>query len=61
MILDIVLLFQLVVLTITKWFNMNYTIPVEKGMLIVAYPNENVDDTEFEFTYNVETEIPKKT
>ena len=61
MILDIVLLFQLVVLTITKWFNMNYTIPVEKGMLIVAYPNDNVDDTEFEFTYNVETEIPKKT
>jgi len=39
---------------------MNYSVPVEKGMLIVAYPNENVDDTEFVFSYGVETKaLPK--
>lgn len=38
----------------------NYSVPVEKGMLIVAYPNENVDDTEFVFSYRVETmALPK--
>lgn len=36
----------------------NYTVPVEVGMLIVAYPNENVDDTTFEFSYSVVTAPP---
>jgi len=38
----------------------NYSIPVETGMLIVAYPNENVDDTTFEFSYQVVTGVPVK-
>lgn len=38
----------------------NYSVPVEKGMLIVAYPNENVDDTEFVFSYLVETIVPEQ-
>lgn len=32
----------------------NYSVPVETGILIVAYPNENVDNTEFEFNFMVE-------
>lgn len=33
---------------------MNYSVPIDMGMLIVAYPNENVEDTEFEFSYVVD-------
>jgi len=32
----------------------NYSIPVSKGVLVVAYPNQEVD-TEFEFKYWVDT------
>lgn len=30
----------------------NYTVPVSKGMLLIAYPNKDVE-TEFEFEYYV--------
>lgn len=34
-----------------------YTVGVDKGLLIVAYPNENQQDTEFGFNYWLEASL----